>query len=57
MRILTTFRGRNKDFQAWLTAGMPANVVCLEAYRKKKKTAQKRPKRKAVSTSIPNGVA
>lgn len=56
MKILTIFYGRNRVFRQWLAAGMPDNVVFMEAY-KKKKTARKRPKRKAVSTSIPDGVA
>lgn len=64
MRILTTFRGRNKDFQAWLTAGMPSNVVFLETYRngqKKKTVSKKTATRKKTTTittsSIPDGVA
>ena len=42
MRLLTSFIGKNRDFRAWLAAGMP-NVASLAEYREKKKTA-KRPK-------------
>lgn len=50
MKILTTFYGRNRVFRQWLAAGMPDNVVFMEAY-KKKKTA-KRPKVKPFNPSI-----
>ena len=39
--LVTSFVGRNKDFRAWLAAGMPKNVVSLAEYRRKKKTASK----------------
>jgi hypothetical protein len=42
MRLLTSFIGKNRDFRAWLAAGMPS-VASLAEYREKKKTA-KRPK-------------
>ena len=37
MKVIASFVGRNKDFKAWLAAGMPQNVICLAEYRKKKK--------------------
>ncbi len=40
MRVLATYRGTVRDFRAWLAAGMPANVVSLAEYRRKRKTAQ-----------------
>lgn len=52
MKMLAYYVGCNKDFRTWLAAGMPENVVSLEAYRKKKKTARKRPKVKPTSPSI-----
>ena len=39
MKVIASFVGRNKDFRAWLAAGMLANVVSLAEYREKKKTA------------------
>lgn len=56
MQLIAIFQGRNRDFRAWLAAGMPANVVCMEVYRKKK-TARKRPKRKPATSIIPNEIA
>ena len=59
MKVIASFVGRNKDFKAWLAAGMPQNVICLAEYREKKKTARKRAERKAIITtsSIPDGIA
>lgn len=57
MRILAQFTGTVKQFRAWLAKqNRQAQIIDLAEYREKKKTAQKRPKRKAVSTSIPDGV-
>jgi len=42
MRIAVKFVGRNKDFKAWLAAGMPANVVSLAEYRAKRKNRSRR---------------
>lgn len=39
MQLLASFVGKNRDFRAWLAAGMPANVVSLAEYREKRKTA------------------
>ena len=36
MKVIATFAGRNREFQAWLRAGMPRNVVFMEEYRMKK---------------------
>jgi len=41
MKVIASFVGRNKDFKAWLAAGMP-NVICLAEYREKKKTVSKK---------------
>jgi len=49
MRVVSRFAGKNRDFRAWLAAGMPANVVSLAEYREKRKTARKRPYRKLLS--------
>ena len=49
MQLLASFVGKNRDFRAWLAAGMPANVVSLAEYREKRKTARKRPYRKLLS--------
>lgn len=38
MQLLASFVGKNRDFRAWLAAGMPTNVVSLAEY--KEKTAQ-----------------
>lgn len=59
MRLLASYIGKNRDFRAWLAAGMPANVVSLAEYREKRKTARKRAERKAIITtsSIPDGIA
>ena len=61
MKVIASFVGRNKDFKAWLAAGMP-NVICLAEYREKKKTVSKKTvTRKKTTTnttsSIPDGVA
>ena len=42
MKVIASFVGRNKDFKAWLAAGMPQNVICLAEYREKKKAVSKR---------------
>ena len=42
MKVIASFVGRNKDFKAWLAAGMPQNVICLAEYREKKKTVSKK---------------
>ena len=34
MRIVAKFTGRNRDFKAWLAAGMPENVTFLAEYKK-----------------------
>lgn len=52
MKAIAKFFGRNKDFKAWLAAGMPQNVICLAEYREKRKTARKRPKVKPFNPSI-----
>lgn len=61
MKVLATFYGNNRTFRAWLAAGMPANVVCMEVYRKKKTVSKKTATRKKTTTnttsSIPDGVA
>lgn len=61
MQLIAIFQGRNRDFRAWLAAGMPANVVCMEVYRKKKTVSKKTATRKKTTTittsSIPDGVA
>jgi len=41
MKVIASFVGRNKDFKAWLAAGMPS-VASLAEYREKRKTARKR---------------
>jgi len=51
MKVIASFVGRNKDFKAWLAAGMP-NVASLAEYREKKKTARRRPKFKPFNPSI-----
>ena len=40
-KIIAKFVGTNRDFRAWLAAGMPQNVVSLAEYRKNKKTASR----------------
>ena len=50
MQLLASFVGKNRDFRAWLAAGMPANVVSLAEYRKKK--TAKRPKVKPFNPSM-----
>lgn len=61
MKVLATFYGNNRTFRAWLAAGMPANVVCMEVYRKKKtvskKTATGKKSSQISTSSIPDGVA
>ena len=62
MKVIASFVGRNKDFRAWLAAGMPANVVSLAEYREKKKTASaKAARQKSVKSIVvpilPDGVA
>ena len=52
MKVIASFVGRNKDFKAWLAAGMPQNVICLAEYREKRKTARRRPKFKPINPSI-----
>ncbi|MCL6611208.1 MAG: hypothetical protein K6T66_06685 [Peptococcaceae bacterium] len=37
MRFLASFVGKNRDFRAWLKAGMPVNVISLAEYRMKRK--------------------
>jgi len=37
MKVIASFVGRNKDFKAWLAAGMPQNVICLAEYREKER--------------------
>ena len=41
MKVIASFVGKNRDFRAWLAAGMPKNVVSLAEYRRKKKTASR----------------
>ena len=37
MKMIAGFRGKNREFRAWLRAGMPANnVVSLEGHKMKK---------------------
>jgi len=50
--LVTSFVGRNKDFRTWLAAGMPANVVSLAEYRRKKKTASRAARAKPVKPII-----
>lgn len=61
LQAIAKFVGINKDFRAWLAAGMPANVVCMEVYRKKTTVSEKTATRKKTTTittsSIPDGVA
>jgi hypothetical protein len=51
MKILATFVGTNREFQAWLRAGMPRNVVFMEEYRMKK-AAREAAMRKSFGPSI-----
>lgn len=51
MKVIASFVGRNKDFKAWLAAGMPQNVICLAEYWEKRKTAPRRTKEK-LSTQV-----
>ena len=51
MRLIASFRGKNREFRAWLKAGMPENVVSLAAY-KNKKAAKKAAVRRIFSPSI-----
>ena len=51
MKVIASFVGRNKDFKAWLAAGMPQNVICLAEYWEKRKTALRRTKEK-LSTQV-----
>ena len=50
--LVTSFVGRNKDFRAWLAAGMPANVVSLAEYRAKRKNRS----RKAAVRKLPKPI-
>jgi len=34
MKILAAFVGSNRDFRAWLKAGMPENIISLAEYKK-----------------------
>jgi hypothetical protein len=34
MKVIAGFRGKNREFRAWLAAGMPENVVFLAEHRK-----------------------
>ena len=52
MQLLASFVGKNRDFRAWLAAGMPANVVSLEAYRAKRKAAKRAARLKPINPSI-----
>jgi len=51
MRIAAMYMGSNRDFRAWLKAGMPENVISLEMY-KNKKAAKKAAVRRIFSPSI-----
>ncbi len=51
MRMVVMYMGSNRDFKAWLKAGMPANVVSLEIH-KKKKAARQAALRKTFGPSI-----
>ena len=51
MRIAAMYMGSNRDFRAWLKAGMPENVVNLAVY-KNKKAAKKAAMRKILDPSI-----
>ena len=42
MRVLTAFYGCNRAFREWLAAGMPANVICLEEHRQRKRPSWER---------------
>lgn len=54
MRVIAHFQGKNRDFRAWLAAGMPANVVSLAEYRKKRKAAKKAAMRKPFNPINPS---
>lgn len=59
-QAIAKFIGTNKNFRAWLAAGMPEKVVNMAEYRKKKKTANKRPASKennVISFILPKGTA
>ena len=61
MKVIASFVGKNKDFKAWLVAGMPQNVICLAEYWEKRKTARKRPEKKSIKNIVvpilPDGAA
>jgi len=52
MQVIAKFAGKNRVFRAWLAAGMPENVVSLQEYRKKKKTASRAANSKPFKPSI-----
>jgi len=52
MKVIASFVGRNKDFKAWLAAGMPQNVICLAEYRRKRKAARRAARAKPVKSII-----
>lgn len=51
MKMIAGFRGKNREFRAWLRAGMPRNVVFMEEYRMKK-AAREAATRKSLDPSI-----
>lgn len=51
MKMIAGFRGKNREFRAWLRTGMPANVVSLEGH-KMKKAAREAAMRKSFGPSI-----
>ena len=40
--LVASFSGTNREFREWLAAGMPANVVSLAEYRRKRKNRSRR---------------
>jgi len=52
MQLLASFVGKNRDFRAWLAAGMPANVVSLAEYRRRRKAAWRAARAKLFKPSI-----
>ncbi len=51
MKMMVMYMGSNRDFRAWLKAGMPENVISLEMY-KNKKAAKKAAVKRILNPSI-----
>ncbi len=45
MKMIAGFRGKNREFRAWLAVGMPENVVSLAGYKHKKSRPRESGKR------------